>query len=124
MRIVGDTAEIACREAVVYSFVDLEKSNALIEKCLKLNPRHPRAHYLRGVTLIEQGDYEKAILAYETAITNYPESAHFYLNEVYNNLGCVFYRLGFIQQAKSAWEKAFLYLPSDKTSQQNLAMLK
>lgn len=40
---------------------------------------------------------------------------------VYNNLDSAFYESGGRARAKSAWEKALLYLPSDKMIRQNLA---
>jgi len=119
--IVGETAEVLCREAIVYSFFDPEKSADMLKKCLTVNPLHPRAHYLRGLMLKEQGDFQAAVEAYETAIANYPLSDQYHLNEAYNNLGTAFYSMGDYPKAKSAWERALLCLPSDKTAQRNLA---
>src|SRR5262249_9027408 len=117
---VGETAEVLCREAIVYSYFDTEKSEATLNRCLVVNPKHPRAHYLRGIKLKEQGDFVGAIKAYETAIAHYPETDHYHLNEVYNNLGTVFHAMGNGIKAQSCWEKALLYLPSDKTARRNL----
>ena len=118
--LVGETAEVLCREAIVYSFFDAEKSHQLLEQCLELNPRHPRAHYIRAINLKEQGDFNGAISAYQTAINYYPETDHFHLNEAYNNLGTVMHAINDLAGAKSAWEKALLYMPTDKMTQQNL----
>ena len=117
---VGETSEVLCREAIVYSFFDQNKSVILLEKCLSLYPNHPRAHYIQAIFLVEQADFEGAIREYKAAITNYPETAHYHLNEAYNKLGTIFYKLGRLNDAKSAWEKALIYLPSDKITQQNL----
>ncbi len=117
---VGETAEVLCRESIIYSSDDPEKSNNILNRCLKVNPRHPRAHYLRGINFKEQGDFQAAIEAYETAIANYPPSDHYHLNETYNNLGGVFNHVGEMKKAKSAWEKALLYLPDDDMAQNNL----
>lgn len=117
---VGETAEVLCREAIVYSYFDPEKSEEILLKCLATNPNHPRAYYIRGLSLKQQGDFEGAIKAYEIAIANYPSSDQYHLNETYNNLGTVFYAMGDLLKAKSAWEQALLYLPSDKMTQQNL----
>lgn len=119
--IVGETAEVLCREAIVYSRFDPQKSADILEKCLAVNPLHPRAHYIRGLTLKQQGDFRGAIKAYETAIANYPLSDQYHLNEAYNNLGTAFHSMGDYPKAKSAWERALLLLPSDKTAQRNLA---
>lgn len=121
-KIVGETAEVLCREAIVYSFFDMEKSEEIVDKCLSINPNHPRAHYIRGITQKDLGNFAAAIQSYETAITHYPPADHYHLNEVYNNLGTVFYAIGDIDRAKSAWEKAVLYSPHDKMSRENLAM--
>lgn len=120
-KIVGETAEVLCREAIVYSFFDLKKSDEIVDKCLAVNSNHPRAHYLRGITYKMAGNYSAAIKSYETAISCYPPSDHFHLNEVYVNLGNAFYDIGELDKAKTSWEKALLYLPSDKTARENLA---
>jgi Tfp pilus assembly protein PilF len=118
--IVGETAEVVCRESVVYSFCDTKKSNELLEKCLAIDPKHPRAHYLQGIRLAKEGNLQGAIQAYETAIAHYPKTDVFHLNEVYNNLGGIFYKMKNYDQARTAWEKALLYLPSDRMAQDNL----
>ncbi len=117
---VGETAEVLCREAIVYSFFDKKKSGEILKKCLTLHQKHPRAHYIRAIDLTEQGDLDGALVAYKTAIMHYPETAYFHLNEAYNNLGTIYYELGDLANAKNAWEKALLYLPSDKVTQNNL----
>jgi tetratricopeptide (TPR) repeat protein len=119
--VVGETAEVICRESIIYSYFDNKKSNDLLAQCLSINPKHPRAHYLIGLMLKESGDIEGAVTAYQRAIHHYPPTDVFHLNEVYNNLGSAFYSGGNIEEAKSAWEKALLYLPSDKTTRRNLA---
>ena len=77
-------------------------------------------HYIRAIDLMDVGDIEGAILSYQTAISNYPETAYFHLNEVYNNLGTAYYQADDLINARLAWEKALLYLPSDEMTQQNL----
>lgn len=119
--IAGETSEVLCRESIVYSFFDAKKSEEILNKCLLANPNHPRAYYLRGIDLSERGDLDGAIKAYETAIAHYPPSDQYHLNEVYNNLGTIYFDMGDMVKAKSAWEKALLYMPSDKITRQNLA---
>ncbi len=118
--IVGETAEVLCREAIIYSYVDVNKSQECLKKCLTANPNHPRAHYLRGIQCKAEGDFSGAVMAYETAIANYPVSDHYHLNEAYNNLGTAFYAKGDLINAKSAWEKALLFMPSDNIARRNL----
>ena len=48
---VGETAEILCRYAIVYSFFDTVKADEYLEKCLISAPHHPRANYVRGIDL-------------------------------------------------------------------------
>jgi tetratricopeptide (TPR) repeat protein len=121
--IVGETAEVLCRESIVYSFFDAAKSEALLNQCLEINPNHPRAHYLRGINLRERGDLSGAMAAYQTAIAHYPASDYYHLSEAYNNLGTVFYALGDLARAKSAWEQALLYMPLDPVTQENLKLI-
>lgn len=119
-QVAGETAEVLCRESIVYSYFDEQKSEEILAKCFAVNPKHPRAHYLRGLALKKLGDFQGAIDAYEAAIVNYPPSDHYHLNEVYNNLGVVFHAMGDLDKAKVAWEKALLYMPKDDISSRNL----
>lgn len=118
--IVGETAEVLCRYAVVYSFTDAEKFDAYLKKCLQVNPNHPRANYLRGIQLKEKGDLKEAVSAYETALSNYPATDKYHLNEVLVNLGTAHFDLGNIRESKAAWEKALMLLPSDTMVRENL----
>lgn len=118
--IAGETAEVFCRYAVVYSFTDRKKSDEYLKKSLEVNPDHPRANYLCGINLKEKGDFKGAVIAYETALSNYPATDKYHLNEVLNNLGSAHYALGHIREAKAAWEKALVLLPSDTMVRQNL----
>ena len=119
----GLTPEILCRYAIVYSYSDKKKSDEHRAMCLKLNPRHPRANYIMGIDLKESGDYEKALEAYMAAAENYPPGDRFHLNEVWNNIGTVYYELGNYKSAGAAWEKALKYMPQDKTARKNMELL-
>lgn len=117
---VGRTAEVVCREAVCWSFYDSTKTQLLLAEALQINPNHPRANYVCGIDAKDAGDYEQAISFYLTAIENYPVEDKFHLNETYNNLGTAFYELGKYKDAKEAWEKALVLLPSDRIVKENL----
>jgi tetratricopeptide (TPR) repeat protein len=117
---VGETPEILCRYAIVYSFFDTVKANEYLEKCLMSAPHHPRANYVRGIGLKEKGDIEGAIRSYKTAIENYPSTDRYHLNETWNNLGTAYYDLGKYSEAKAAWERALLHLPEDPVASENL----
>jgi tetratricopeptide (TPR) repeat protein len=117
---VGETAEVLCRYAIVYGFFDMTKADEYLDKCLVAAPHHPRANYVRGIELKEDGDIQGAIEAYKTAIKNYPPTDRYHLNEAWNNLGSAYYALGEYSDAKGAWEKALVYLPEDPVSKDNL----
>ena len=116
----GQTPEILCRYAIVYSFFDREKSEEFLEKCFSLYPGHPRANYVRGIDLKQRGDYKGALEAYQTALRNYPPGDVYHLNEVWNNIGTVYCEEKRYADAKRAWEKALEYMPKDKTAARNL----
>lgn len=119
-KLVGNTSEVLCRESIVYSFFDAEKSEECLKKCLEVNAKHPRVYYIKAIALAAEGDFEAAVKAYETAISYYPSTDHYHLNEVHNNLGSVYYQMGDYVKAKSEWEIALKFLPSDKLTQRNL----
>jgi len=118
--IAGETAEVLCRYAVVYSFTDSKKSDEYLKRCLQLYPNHPRANYLLGIGLKEKGDLKGAVHAYETALSNYPATDKYHRNEVLVNLGSAHFDLGNIREAKAAWEEALMLLPSDTMVRENL----
>lgn len=111
---VGRTAEVACREAICWSFSDLTKTQLLLAEALQINPHHPRANYICGINAKEVGDFEQAISFYLKAIENYPVEDKFHLNETYNNLGTAYYELKKYCEAKESWEKALVLWPTDK----------
>jgi tetratricopeptide (TPR) repeat protein len=119
-RIVGETAEVLCREATVWARFDKVTSAATLERALAVNPDHPRANYIRGIDLKTKGDFSGAIEAYSRAIASYPKTDRYHLNETYNNLGNAFFESGETMKAKAAWEQALLLMPSDKTVRRNL----
>ncbi|MBM3191448.1 MAG: tetratricopeptide repeat protein [Chlamydiae bacterium] len=119
-KLVGNTAEVLCRKAIVYSDFDRKLYAEYLQKCLEINPRHPRAYYLQGLDFKNKGDSAAAIEAYLKAIEYYPPTARYHLNEVYNNLGNVYYDIGEKDKAVAAWEKALEYSPKDMVAQANL----
>jgi len=119
----GETPEILCRYAIVYSFFDKDKADEYLARCLDLFPGHPRANYIKGIDLKNKGDYEGSIKAYKAAINNYPYSDRYHLNESWNNLGSAYYEIQNFAQAKRAWEKALDYMPNDKLARDNLKFM-
>jgi tetratricopeptide (TPR) repeat protein len=119
-KIVGNTSELFCREAIVYRFFDLKKSKECLEKCQAINPKHPRFHYIQAIDLTTKGDFEGAVEAYKRAISYYPETDLYHLNEAHNNLGVLYYKMNDLVKAKFEWEVALKLFPSDKLSKRNL----
>jgi hypothetical protein len=117
---VGQTAEVLCRYSIVWSFFDKKKSKAYLDQAQSVNPKHPRLNYVLGLTAAGEQQDVKAIEYYQKAIDNYPKSDRFHLNETYNNLGTAYYRLKKYQEAKEAWEKGFVLLPTDEMILKNL----
>ncbi len=117
---VGETAELLCRYAIVYSRDSDEKFQEHLQRALERNPNHPRAHYLLGLDHSEHERLEEAATAYERAIACYPATDKYHLNEAWNNLANVYYRADRIQEAKGAWEKALTYAPGDELTHRNL----
>lgn len=116
----GLSAEVLCRYAIVYRHFDKGQSESYLRRCLEANPKHPRAHYLRGIEHREQGRITAAIEEYRQAIENYPRTDRFHLNETWNNLGTVYYEAGNYEKAKEAWESAVMLMPSDEVAVRNL----
>ncbi len=122
-KIVGDSAEVICREAIVHSYFDLERAEQLLSECLKKYPKHPRAHYIKGLFWSCSDNDTRAIEEYKIAISLYPTSDQYHLNEAYNNLGCALGRLGNKIEAKEAWQRALFMIPSDIYAKRNLSIL-
>lgn len=119
----GETPEVLCRYAIIHSFSDKKKSYEYRDRCLALNPNHPRANYILGIDRKETGDQKGAIEAYGIAAQNYPPGDRFHLNEVWNNMGTAYYELGNYRDARKAWEKALSYMPQDNMVRDNLERL-
>ncbi len=117
---VGETGEVLCREAIVYSYFDAAECERRIDRCLELFPNHPRANYVKGINCREKGLLPEAIHYYQKAIENYPRTDRFHLNEAYNNIGTVYFDLDDYAGAKESWEKALFLLPSDSMVKRNL----
>ena len=107
--IAGETPEVLCRYSIIYSFFDKGKSDQYLEECQRKAPSHPRANYLRGIDLKEQGDVVGAIEFYKTAIENYPPTDRYHLNEAWNNLGTAYFDLDDFAKAKDLGNRIGLY---------------
>lgn len=117
---VGLTAEILCRYAICWSFFNSKISSEYLKQALQKNPNHPRTNYILGIEASVDENDAKAIEYYQKAIAHYPQSDKYHLNEVLNNLGSAYYRLFQYSEAKAAWERALVLLPSDGMVKENL----
>ena len=118
--VAGESAEVLCRYGIVYSYFDRKKAGEYFEKCLSQFPDYPRAHYIRGIELKEKGDTAGALASYQKAIERYLPTDRYHLNEVWNNVGTILFDRGEYEKAKTAWERALVYLPSDAVVKRNL----
>jgi tetratricopeptide (TPR) repeat protein len=118
--VAGESAEVLCRYGIVYSSFDQTKASEYFEKCLSRFPEYPRAHYIRGIELKEKGDTDGALASYQKAIERYLPTDRYHLNEVWNNVGIIHFDRDEYAEAKTAWEKALVYLPSDAVVKRNL----
>lgn len=117
---VGETAELLCRYAIVHSYESEAKFHEYLARTLQKNPNHPRTHYLLGLDHADHERLEAAVVAYQRAIACYPATDKYHLNETWNNLANVYYRLERHRDAKGAWEKALTYAPYDAVTRKNL----
>lgn len=76
-KLVGETAEVLCREAIVHSFFDEIYFDRLLNRCLDRFPNHPRANYIKGLHFRNKGRFLGAVTFYKKAIDNYPKTDRF-----------------------------------------------
>ncbi len=117
---VGPSAEVLCRYGICWSFYDRKKSTKYFKDAVKANPNHPRTNYSLGIESSEKKKYAAAVKLYQKAIDNYPAEDKFHINEVLNNLGTAYFEMANYQEARAAWEKGLMILPSDQIIQRNL----
>jgi len=121
--IVGETAELVYYEAMISEMAGKESISSLLEKCLAINPNHPRTHQCFGSYYKNSLQYERSIEAYQKAIAHYPPSNHYYLTSAWTELGTVYFTSGDYDKAKEAWEKALSYNPRDRACKECLSLL-
>jgi tetratricopeptide (TPR) repeat protein len=94
-----------------------ERDQALsqINKVLESNPQDPRARFLKGVILAEQGHAHAAADVFQRLTQDYPA-----LPEPYNNLAVIYASEGHYDQARVALEKSIRTHPSYATAYDNL----
>ncbi len=86
-----------------------------LDALIAARPREPRARFLRGVVLTEQGKSDAAIAAFRGLIEDYPE-----LPEPYNNLAVILAQRGEYEGARLALETAIRTAPDWSVAHENL----
>lgn len=92
-----------------------ERALLQINELLESNPQDPKARFLKGVILTEQGDASAAADVFQRLTQDYPA-----LPEPYNNLAVIYAAQGRYDQARAALEKSIRTHPSYATAYANL----
>lgn len=95
-------ADLYFKEAGVwFEQKELDKSAALINESLRINPYNSGYYNLRGCILRKKGDYTQAIGDFKKALRISPSNS-----ELYNNLGNLFAITGDFNNARANFQKA------------------
>ncbi len=86
-----------------------------VNRALSAKPRDPRARFLKGVILTEQGNTREAIDIFTKLTQDYPD-----LPEPYNNLAVIYAGQGQYDKARETLEKSIRTHPSYATAYENL----
>ena len=95
-----------------------EVATEALQSLLRLEPRHMGAHYLLGLTHLEQGRFEHAVRHNVAAVRINPNFA-----DAYNNLGTAWQNLGELDKALVFYRKAVELEPRHATARQNVLVL-
>ncbi len=121
MSISPDDIEVMTLHANIYltegKLIEAEKR---LDQVLALNPNYPMALYFLGVIHHENGEYEKAIHMYETALKYFPEKDKKDIADVYQNMGCSLWEAKRREEALEAWKTCLRYNPRQKYARENL----
>jgi len=93
-----------------------EQALLQVDELLASNPKDPKARFLKGVILTEQGDAKAAVDVFQRLTQDYPA-----LPEPYNNLAVIYASQGRYDQARVALEKSIRTHPSYATAYENLS---
>jgi tetratricopeptide (TPR) repeat protein len=93
-----------------------EQALLQVDKLLASNPEDPKARFLKGVILTEQGDAKAAVDVFQRLTQDFPA-----LPEPYNNLAVIYASQGRYDQARVALEKSIRTHPSYATAYENLS---
>jgi len=92
-----------------------EQALSQVDQLLASDPKDPKARFLKGVILTEQGDAKAATDVFQRLTQDYPT-----LPEPYNNLAVIYAAEGHYDQARVALEKSLHTHPSYATAYENL----
>jgi superkiller protein 3 len=92
-----------------------EEAIASLEKALKIDPKHYKAHNNMALASIDMGELELAEIHYRESLAIEPQAS------IYNDLGYVLERQGMVEEAIEAYRSALEIDPQSATSHFNLA---
>ena len=81
---------------------NLQRAEKMIRKAVKAQPENPAYLDSLGWVLFRLGKFDKAVTHLEKAVTN-PSGSD---ATIWDHLGDCYHRLGKIENAKDAWQKA------------------
>jgi len=96
----------------------LKKAENAFHKALSINPKHPDALHLLGVSYSQQNQHKEAVRLIKKAIKVHPKFSVYY-----RNLGLALAKLGKNIESINAFKKAILYDNTDVESHNDLAVL-
>ncbi len=94
---------------------NIKQAAGLYQKVLAINPSHPDALHLLGVTATQLKQPEAAVTLISSAIAKNPEAAHYY-----TNLGVALQQLNRIEEAISQFYEALRLKPDNHFAHYNL----
>lgn len=120
-----EDAELLTQLSIVYELLEeYQKSKECLQRALKSNPKCPRARYIQGIDLQNEGKLKEAEAEFKIAIENYPKYADKmldeHLSEAHTNLGTVLYLQGKQEEAVRAWRLAITYDSENSEAKNNL----
>ncbi len=111
--------ETYCRLAGAFAGLDMPYNARLAyQRALELNSRHTRSLNALGWLLINQGEKQAALEAWEKVLQINPRDpeAGFNLAKIYNDDALEAFQSGRKQEARKLWEKTLVYEPGNRAA--------
>ena len=100
-------------------FKKYNQAKASFFKSLKINPLFVESWYNLGISLLSTGNFEDALLCFDTAIELNPKFA-----SAWNNKGSIMYFMGKYKEARLCWQTAYKIAPQSSAGKDALNNLK